>query len=138
VKGITHFENTIKPQNRTFRSYFCTEQFMFHTQVRGFPCPFFSVVVLSILYNGVSWTRICIVSWLFWNKGFIVFSKWVIPFTGDWFMVSLWMCLESHDCWWCFTTRHYIKLTKRQPKKRDMENLLPGCETWIALYRNMT
>jgi hypothetical protein len=22
-------------------SYFCTEQFIFHTQVRGFPCPFF-------------------------------------------------------------------------------------------------
>jgi hypothetical protein len=38
---------------------------------KRFSMSLFSVVVLSIVSNGVSWTRICIVSWLFWNKGLL-------------------------------------------------------------------
>jgi hypothetical protein len=66
----------------------------------------FSVVVLSILSNGVSWTRICIVSWLFWNKGLLYSQNgfFLSQGIGLWcFMMSLWMCLEPHDCWWCST-----------------------------------
>jgi hypothetical protein len=61
-------------------SYFTPRKEVYHV-------PFFSVVVLSILSNGVSWTRICIVSWLFWNKGLLYSQNGLFLSQGIWFIV---------------------------------------------------
>jgi hypothetical protein len=56
---------------------------------------FFFGFVLLILSNGVSWTRICIVSWLFWNKG-LLYSQNGFFLSQGIGLCCLWMCLEHY------------------------------------------